>query len=390
MCRSGPSAPVIVIGAGIVGVSTAAFLARANVPVRLLEAKAPASGATGAADGAVSVASKRPGPMMGIAWAGLRFYRDLVAEGILDGVFHERPTFLAASNQAEAELLARHADALRAEGIALTWHDAGHARRRLPALAASTQALLEVQGEGHAVGFRVVDRLIASCRLVVERNRPIAALVRDASGNRVVGVQAGDEILPASSVVVAAGNDTARLVGFPDAARPRKGQQLVTERAPALAAALPGSIISAAYLLSKGAQAGQRDERGYGVVIDLQETGQFLIGSTREDGLTDTANDLEAVAHMAQAAATILPELARLRVIRCFAGVRTAVADGLPMIGPMPGCSNLFVASGFEGDGICLGPLTGSIVAGLVRGIAAPIDLAPFDPARLMVTKVAA
>jgi len=55
-----PPSSVIIIGSGIVGAATAYFLNARGVAVRLLDASAPAAEATGAADGAVSVASKRP------------------------------------------------------------------------------------------------------------------------------------------------------------------------------------------------------------------------------------------------------------------------------------------------------------------------------------------
>ncbi len=66
-----PPSSVIIIGSGMVGAATAYFLNARGVAVRLLDASAPAAEATGAADGAVSVASKRPGPMMTAALARL-------------------------------------------------------------------------------------------------------------------------------------------------------------------------------------------------------------------------------------------------------------------------------------------------------------------------------
>lgn len=388
MNSAGGGPPVIVIGAGIVGAATAAFLTQAGVAVRLFEAVAPSSGATGAADGAVSVASKRPGLMMAFARAGLEFYRDMARRGLIKTEFQARPSFLVASTLSEAEVLSRHAQALTEAGVPLIWHEAGAVRQRIAGLAHDTIAMLEACEEGHAVGFRVVDRLLALSGLRVERGVQVDGILRDGPGGVVTGVMVEGQVIPASAVVVAAGSGSAKLLGFDAVARPRKGQQIVTERA--AGPMLPGSIISASYLLSKQAQAGQADPRGYGIVIDQQPSGQFLIGSTREEGKSDCDNDLQAVAHMARSAAHVLPELSKLRVIRCFAGVRAAMADGLPVIGQTPDAENLFVATGFEGDGICLGPLTGHIMAGLVRGIPSPFDLTPFSPARLFENEAAA
>jgi len=40
------------------------------------------------------------------------------------------------------------------------------------------------------------------------------------------------------------------------------------------------------------------------------------------------------------------------------------------------------VATGFEGDGICLGPLVGREIARLVAGETTELDLTPFAPGR--------
>ena len=44
--------------------------------------------------------------------------------------------------------------------------------------------------------------------------------------------------------------------------------------------------------------------------------------------------------------------------------------------------TNVIVATGHGANGLLLGPVTGALVADLVRGTAPPIDLAPFSPAR--------
>ena len=384
------SPPVIVIGAGIVGASTASFLALAGTPVRLLDASTPASGATGAADGAVSVASKRPGPMMTMARAGAALYRELAQEGLFQGLFHRRPTFLVATSDAEAEVLSDHSKALAEVGAPVRWLTRDMVADRLALLSRKTVAVLEVEDEGHAIGYSIVSRLISAAGLKVERNSPVAALEYDGRSGRVSGVRVGEAVIEASAVVVAAGGGAGKLIGLPDVSRPRRGQQLVTERAPALNAGLPGSLLSCSYLLSKKHQGTQVDARGYGVVIDPLDTGQFLIGSTREEGRTIPENDIEAVAHLAASAGDMVPALGRLRILRCFAGIRTAICDGLPMVGRMPGVDNLFVAAGFEGDGICLGPLTGRIVADLVRGEEPEVDVSAFDPGRFAGRSIAA
>jgi glycine/D-amino acid oxidase-like deaminating enzyme len=375
---------VIIVGAGIVGVAAGYFLARAGLTVTILDAVAPAAGPTGASDGAVSVASKRPGPMMRLAMAGVATYRRLAAEGVLAGEFAARPTFIVASSAEEEAVLDRHAAALREAGVRVTGLAAGEIRRRVPALGMAAAAAVEVHDEGHAIGYRVVHRLIAAGRLAVRRGARVTAILADAAG-RAVGVETAEGRIAGDAVIIAAGDGAARLAGLGPVTRPRKGQLIVTERRRAGFPAMPGSLMSSRYLVSKGVQGGDAPAaRSFGLVIDPLSTGQLLIGGSREESGDARATDLAAVRHLLREAAALCPAVAGLRALRVFAGVRTAVADGLPIVGRVPGLDNAFIAAGFEGDGICLGPLIGRTLAALVRGALPETDIGVLDPARFI------
>lgn len=374
---------VVVVGAGIVGAATCYFLSKRGFRVRLIEAAAPAAAASGAADGAVSVASKRPGPMMTAALAGIALYRQLEQDGLFAGLFKSRPTVMVAENEKEAERLVEHAAALASEGMGLRYFEGGALRRHLPGVAPHVRLAVEVGEEGHAIGYEIVRRLIAASGVTVERGVAVTGLGPKDDGSGATAVRTALGVVGADHVVIAAGGGSAALLGLPHATQPRKGQLVVTERSPALAASLPGSLMSCRYLLSKDAirVASAETGRRFGLVIDPLRTGQFLIGSTREER-DDTGNDHDAVSRLLASAVKLMPALARLRVIRVFAGVRTATRDGLPMVGRMPGFENLLVATGFEGDGICLGPLIGREIARMVAGETTELDLTPFAPGR--------
>jgi D-amino-acid dehydrogenase len=65
-----------------------------------------------------------------------------------------------------------------------------------------------------------------------------------------------------------------------------------------------------------------------------------------------------------------------------WAGLRPATADGLPLIGEVPGRPGVYVAAGHGMLGVTLAPATAALLAPLVlRGETAP-ELGPFDPAR--------
>lgn len=405
-------ASVVVVGAGIVGSAAAWFLARRGLDVTVLDALAPAAEASGAADGAVSVASKRPGPLMQAALQGIALYRRLAGldgdpaagprgeDAPLAGLFHPRSTFIVAASPAEREVLEAHAAALAKAGVAVAAIEPPAIQARFPALSATACLVIEVRGDGHAIGYQVVRRLLSAARVPVLRDCPVTRLDIAAGGERIVAVETPRGRIAADAFVFATGNGTAPLFGLQGVLTPRKGQLLITERDPALSRAMPGSIMSGRYLLSKGSQtravetgseqASAAAARGFGLVVDPLRTGQFLIGGTREDHGDKRETDLAAAARILTDAVALVPGLAAVRLLRGFAGARTAVRDGLPLVGPLPGLANGFLATGFEGDGICLGPVTGAALADLVCGTAPALDLAPFAPSRFAELQAAA
>ncbi len=82
-------------------------------------------------------------------------------------------------------------------------------------------------------------------------------------------------------------------------------------------------------------------------------------------------------------AASLVPAIAGLRVLRTWAGMNTTV-DGKSVLGPVPGMANIIVA--VPGDaGYTLGPLVGRVAAALALDLAPATDPAPYSPARFSV-----
>ena len=381
----------VIVGAGIVGAASAYFLSRSGFDVQVLDAVAPASAATGSADGAVSVASKRPGPMMEAAIQGVETYRELRGSGLLEGLFKDRSTFMVAQDTAEDAVLENHAAALSTSGVEIRLHHGNALHRLVQNLSGSVRSAIEVRGEGHAIGYEIVSRMIAASGVTVRRGCNVKGFITGHQTASLAALDTSAGPIDADAVVLAAGGGSASLLGLDAVLRPRKGQLLVTERAPALNAGLPGSLMSCRYLMSKDSTDARMAGTGrrFGLVIDPLRTGQFLIGGTREE-TGERGTDVAAVRLLLAEAVALLPRLVEVRLLRTFAGVRTATADGRPLIGRAPGFDNVLVATGFEGDGICLGPLTGKVVSQLARGERTVIDLSPFDPMRFDAQRQAA
>ncbi len=373
---------IAIVGAGIVGMSAAHFLSRAGWRVTVFDTGVPASGATGSSDGAVSVASKKPGPLMTMAVAAVRFYEHLMEAGILVDEFTSRSTFVVASDDEELKVLEQHAEQLVAARVPIQFMRGNALAESIGAAAPAAMAAVEVQNEGHAIGYRVVERMRRHGGFSIRRNVAVTGLHR--SGGRVRGVVTDQGVEQADGVLLAAGLGSAAFLATPDLIRPRKGQLIVTDRAGRGSPRFPGPLMSCRYLVSKGSQpAGNMESgRSLGLVIDPLATGQFLIGGSREDSADTESADADVVARLLGDAVALSPSLARLRVIRVFAGVRAATRDGLPIVGRVGGADNVWIATGFEGDGICLGPLIGRVCQQLICCQDPHVDISALDAGR--------
>ncbi len=65
-----------------------------------------------------------------------------------------------------------------------------------------------------------------------------------------------------------------------------------------------------------------------------------------------------------------------------WCGLRPCLSDGLPAIGPVPSHDGLFVATGHAMLGLTLGPVTGELMARMVFGDPTEIDVGPLSPGR--------
>lgn len=381
MWGSSDQRKIVVVGAGIVGSAVAYFLARRGMDVTVIDSRSPSAGATGSSDGAVSVASKQPGMMMGLAQTARAFYGELEHNGLFAGLYQKRPTFLIARSEEEMGLLEMHADDLATAGERIEVAGYDRLRSLMPGLSEAAFGGVVVLDDGHALGYQIAERLLTRSRVAIIRDCTCEALTLRAE--KTTGIRTTRGHIPADIVVIAAGLGSARLCGLESVLFPRKGQIVITDRGTIGGAAFDGHLMAASYIAAKR-RGSKSAPSPIGLVIDPLLTGQFLIGGTREDNRSDTGTDIMSIAGIVREAAELYPPLMARRVIRTFSGIRTATRDGLPVAGYHPSIHNLVLATGFEGDGICLGPYAGRVIADMVIGKPANPEFAPLDPSRFL------
>lgn len=349
-------AEVAVIGGGVTGCSCALTLARRGVRVRLHEARTVAGGASGrnggfALRGAAvpyDVARAQHGPV------AARLLMDL-SERALDGMaelagdaLRRVGSLRLAADEAELDALRREHDALQEDGYSVEWVDGLE-----PPLDRLYLGAILHPRDGALTPARWVRRLAAHAA-------EAGADIRELDAVQV------DE-LDADTIVVAGDGFTASLLPeLTDRVQPTRGQVLATEPLDVRLYEQPHYA---------------RD--GYDYWHQLLD-GRLVIGGKRDAALTEESTDVEDVTDVVQSRIEALAaELVGSppAIAKRWAGIWGTTPDQLPLVGPVPGRKNVWVAGGYSGHGNALGFACGDLVARAVLG-EQPEELALFDPAR--------
>jgi glycine/D-amino acid oxidase-like deaminating enzyme len=380
----GRAVDVAVVGAGIVGCATAWECARRGLSVALLDRGEVSGGTTGLGEGNVLCSDKDAGPELDLTVLGRALYDEL--EDVVGPAARIRRKGALIVHPEDATWAGEpeRAQRLRAAGVACELLDAAAVREREPRLSGALHGALLVPGD-----LQCDPRAIA--RALAERAAQLGADVR--TGTAVAGVEvaggaargvrlANGEALAAGAVVLAAGPWTRPLAegaGVPLPLEPRKGQ-LTRLRLPEPDEAwLRHKVVDGSYLLSVTSAAAGRE---ISTVIETTQDGHVLVGSTRERCGFDPTVDRALEDAVRERAARLAPAVAGLARDTAWVGFRPWLPDHLPAIGPAGAVDGLWLATGHEGAGVALGPISGRLVAGALAGEAPPLDLAPFAPDR--------
>jgi glycine/D-amino acid oxidase-like deaminating enzyme len=117
-------------------------------------------------------------------------------------------------------------------------------------------------------------------------------------------------------------------------------------------------------------------------VVETTWDGDVLVGSSRERRGFEESVDPAVSEAMVARAARLFGVLGRLERADAWAGLRPWLPDHLPAIGPSAAADGLWVATGHEGAGVALGPVTGRVLAQAFCGEPVLLDLALFAPDR--------
>jgi glycine oxidase len=108
--------------------------------------------------------------------------------------------------------------------------------------------------------------------------------------------------------------------------------------------------------------------------------GRILVGSTLEYVGFDKRTTEQGLNELQQAAVELIPDLAALPIEHHWAGLRPGSPDGVPVIGPHPDISNLYICAGHFRNGVVLGPASARVLSDQLLGLRPALDPAPYLP----------
>jgi len=361
---------IVVVGAGLIGLSIAYELSKRGADVRVIEAGETGRAASWAGAGMLAPFTENvvPNAFENFCAAALQAYPSFVADlqacGGVDARLRLDGIIEAAFDRADAARLDAHVAALAERNVPARRLTAREVRALEPALGPAVVAGAFKPSEGAVDNRRLGRALHAACLArgvrIDERAGEVAL---EADTRRALGVRTAYGFVPAQAVVNAAGAWAGALAGVPVQARvavvPVKGQML--------ALAMPRAFVRHAMWVP-------------GAYLVPRDDGRLLIGATMEDAGFDVRVTARGIGTLLDAALRALPALGDLTLAETWAGIRPGTPDGLPYIGESA-LSGYVIAAGHHRNGILLAPVTAQAVADILEG-RSRADITRFSPQR--------
>ncbi|MFC0524483.1 NAD(P)/FAD-dependent oxidoreductase [Pontibacillus salicampi] len=362
----------IVIGAGILGASTAYHLAKNGAAVTIIDRKHPGQ-ATEAAAGIVCpwLTKRRNSEWYHLVTEGARYYPTLVGSLQEDGEAETGYKKVGAINifgegkesmlQRKFELaLERREDTPEMGSITKLSREETHA---LFPLLADEYSALHIGGGARVNGRAMRDALIqAAEKHGAVRVHGQAQLTHEE--DEQVGVIVNGKEVVADDVLVTGGAWAKQLL------EPLGLSFQVTYQK--------------AQIIHLQTNEFQTDDwpvvmPPFGQYFLTFGNGQIVVGATAEDGVNDTRVTAGGVYEVLNKAFKVAPGFSDCEYVETKVGFRPFTPDSLPVIGKVPGYANLYTANGLGASGLTSGPFVGKELAALVMDDVTTLHLSNYD-----------
>jgi sarcosine oxidase subunit beta len=360
------TADVVIVGAGIMGVSTAYHLARRGARrIVVIERGDVCSGSTALASGGIRHQyANRIG--IELTRQSIETYERFEDEFGVDPNFRQHGYLILVTTEPEQAQAERNVALQQSLGVDVRLLSPDETRRRYPYLATD-----DLRGATYSPRDGYADPYLATTA-IAKRARDLGVTIR--TGCEVVGfartpggvegVVTRDGPLSAPVVVIATGawsGVVGTLAGIDIPVRPLRRSKFITAPFPfdKVPEATPFVI-----------------DPHLGISLRREGAGILLgIGRREEAGSFSTALDWSLAEPLVERAVRRAPVLADAQLMRTWTGLYEMTPDQTGIVSAVPGVAGLYVIAGFSGHGFMHGPIAGQLMAELIAdGRATTVD----------------
>jgi len=358
---------VIIIGGGLMGLSTALYLGQRGIKALVLEKDSPGRHASGVNAGGLRQLNRHftEIPLTIAAakiWKNIQELMDSDCDVQLSGQVR------IAETEAELKILQKRVNDLNAHGFDHECIiDQETLYKLVPKLVKGCVGALYNSDDGFARPFHVATAF---------RQKAISLGAEIRSGVEVIAIEAinngwkvktNQEIFTASSIVNCAGawaNRIAEMFNEAVPLTPKAPMLMVTERLPPFLKPVVGTV-------------------GHKLSFKQMQNGTVIIGGAHLAKLDfqqerTEINYVELKAS-AQTVTKLFPQMAPVRIVRTWAGIEGFMPDNIPVISPSSKAKGVFHAFGFSAHGFQLSPIVGRIMSEFIVDGKTEFPIAPFD-----------
>ncbi|NJC69884.1 FAD-binding oxidoreductase [Planosporangium thailandense] len=377
-------ADVVVVGGGIVGVSSAYFLAKRGHDVALVEQHELAHGASGRNLGYLWMHNRNAGYSLELARAGRALYDGFAEELGPSFEYRSNGGMIYFHTDDQRRVYAEFVEARRADGLKIELLDEQAAHEAAPILSPDVIGATFSPEDGQIRTPKFVRSLAQACRRMgVRIYEDTAALGLLRSGGRAVGVRTVSGDVPAGQVVWATGAWSGMLQadGVEVPFKPERLGAIMLGRVPEqLDKVLYGPLAAKNYAMIRSLPSykdeyftASYEDPGHGVehleCVSKTEDGNLFIGCPM-DMPDDLDHRMSAIGLKMGIGALLeaFPQYRNLGVEGVWTGILPSTADSLPIVDRVDAVPGLLLATGHIYGNVA-GPISGKLISELASGV---------------------
>jgi sarcosine oxidase subunit beta len=410
---------VAIIGGGVIGVSTALFLAERGIPVALFE-KGEIAGEHSSRNWGWCRRTGRDSREMPLIVESMRLWDSMNERVGRETGFRITGIAYTAEKEEEVERYAEWIKIASEHGIETQLLNGQQAASRAPGLTRLLKGGMITPLDGRAEPQKAVPAFAAKAQelgAVILQNCAVRGI--ETTNGRVSAVLTEKGRVACEAIVVAGGAWSRLIISSFDAHLPQLKVRSSVFRTSPIESGVEPAIAFSDFALRKRLDGGYTVASLGGSIADIvpdsfrffrdflpslstewkslrfrfgerffEEAFQWKLRPADQVSVFEKIRTLDPEPHRAANAAVLsklkaaIPSFASAKIAQEWAGLIDTMPDVIPVISPLPGIDGLIVATGFSGHGFGIGPGAGRLVADMVSGETPVVDPSPFHISR--------